>query len=202
MTQEKLNKLRIFVNGDEIKLSKSNFKKDLHMVNEYKDLKTAYEDYRKLSELKAYGEYIGALIWRLPGSDARVDGKPSKRQGESLKYKSKGVIELENNDSTGNGIPSSKFIGEHVVPRKVIGNLIIKSYETKNLMSFDKFSNVAGMAVICLVTKDEDKLLRDNKLSKSMPADWDEKDVWARYKKAGIDVYEKQDSGEYVIKNL
>jgi len=169
------------------------------MVHEYKNLETAYLDYKKLSELICYEEYIGNLVWRLPGSDARKNGSPSKRQNNNLKYKSEGIIRKENELNNEDGVPSKEFIGEHIVPRKCIIDLIINSYKTKELYSFDDFCKIAEMAKVCLVTKEEDKILNKKKLRQNMP---DIKDVWSRYKAAKIKIYEKQDDGTYILLNF
>lgn len=166
------------------------------MVHEYNDLETAYLDYKKLSELICYEEYVGNLVWRLPGSDARKNGSPSKKQKYNLKYKSKGIIEKENELNDEDGVPSKKIIGEHIVPRKCITDLIIDSYRTGKFFTLEEFCKIAELAKVCLVTIEEDKKLSEKKLKQATP---DINDLWSRYKTAGIEVYEKQDDDSYKL---
>ena len=59
-------------------------------------------------------------------------------------------------------------------------------------LDFPDPSSVQGLlqqyAVACLITKDEDRLLTPMGFNNKMPEPWNETDVLARYKTAGIDV--------------
>ena len=76
---------------------------------------------------------------------------------------------------------------DHPIPLKII---IEKLYsleeinEASLLRILNRYIKQGGI----LITKEEDKLLNEKGLRSSMPKDWDEEDILARYKKAGIEI--------------
>ena len=115
------------------------------------------------------------------------------------------IINLENSPeyvSIENEIPSDQFIGDHIVPRKIILKAFLNESGNFEPLPEEEFKNVIRMAVVCLVSHNEDEKLRKKHLSSKMPEGWeqeysqDKKDIWARYKKANITVYEKRPDGE------
>lgn len=79
---------------------------------------------------------------------------------------------------------------EHAVPINIIIKHCISLGECLNEES-DLLENAIEIHLkehlqIAIVTKDEDKILRDHGLNSKMPDDWDGIDVWARYKKTGL----------------
>ena len=79
------------------------------------------------------------------------------------------------------------LVHEHVVPRKIIRAKLF-ALRKPNIASVKRILNSLCIGVV--VTKEEDDRLRQLKLHASMPDDWDHKDIWARYRKAGISVKE------------
>jgi hypothetical protein len=78
---------------------------------------------------------------------------------------------------------SAGLIADHAIP---IGVLLKKVYD-------DQIKDVDGLvalvyryAMMVLITKAEDKLLRKAGLVKAMPPDWDGEDPFARYRGVGI----------------
>lgn len=69
---------------------------------------------------------------------------------------------------------------EHVVPTAILVNSFLKS--TINL------EKILELGIVCIVLKTEDSRLTENGLKDNMPDDWDHNDIWARYKKAKIEV--------------
>lgn len=72
---------------------------------------------------------------------------------------------------------------EHIVPICVIQNLLAKTADvSKQRGILEKY------AIACLVTKDEDALLREHGLTNSMPRTWrNGDDEFARYRQVGIE---------------
>lgn len=77
------------------------------------------------------------------------------------------------------------LIHEHLVPRKIIRE---KIFSLKNPTKLDISHVLEKYCVGVVITKREDETLNFYKLRSTMPANWDGKDVWARYKVAGIEV--------------
>ena len=75
-------------------------------------------------------------------------------------------------------------IHEHVIPKKV---LIDTLFSMKNFTAKEIHTYLEKHCIGVVVTKDEDKRLRDLKLGSKMPDDWDGSDIWARYRLAGIE---------------
>ena len=76
---------------------------------------------------------------------------------------------------------------DHCVPFRVLQDklLCLDSPEPLSIRQV-----LEQYAVACLITKDEDRLLTRIGLNNKMPEPWNETDVLARYKTAGIDVTE------------
>jgi len=81
-----------------------------------------------------------------------------------------------------------KVVKEHVVPVKVMMNhLLSMDIKPKEITSFELVkSYLEKHVVISRITSEEDARLRENKLHDSMPNDWNQLDIWARYEKVGI----------------
>lgn len=77
--------------------------------------------------------------------------------------------------------PEDRLICEHVVPFNVI---VEKFFENPTK---DNFLKLHSLDVVCIITKEEDARLKGD-LNDKMPADWDGKDIWARYKEAEIEI--------------
>lgn len=74
---------------------------------------------------------------------------------------------------------------EHVVPLKVIVDLLLKIKQPTNR----KVRNILKKFYrVCIVTVHEHQQLTDAGLRSKMPDDWDGADPFARYKVVGIDV--------------
>ena len=83
----------------------------------------------------------------------------------------------------------SGTIIEHVVPVDVLYKWLIKSKERLSILDIE---NALKLCPIAIISKDEDVLLRNAKLSKSMPDnDYDvlTGDPWSRYKVVGIKMH-------------
>ena len=86
-----------------------------------------------------------------------------------------------------------KVVKEHVIPLKRI-TLELKKLAEANKTSLTDISNCLDqMVFFATITKEEDAILRENKLSSSMPVEYDQeehilyKDPYARYKIVGIE---------------
>lgn len=77
---------------------------------------------------------------------------------------------------------------EHTYPVKVfLKDLVQFDFEKSSYEDFVKFFN--SKVIHSIVTEEEDNRLTSLKLKDCMPSDWDGKDSFARYKKAGIELY-------------
>lgn len=74
---------------------------------------------------------------------------------------------------------------EHVVPVSVIVN---KVSELKKPTEEEIVKIVKEWTIIAAITQEEDADLRKGKLSKTMPKNWNGCDLFARYRKVGIQV--------------
>ena len=89
-----------------------------------------------------------------------------------------------------------EVVKEHVVPIKVIANILLSQSESCILNTQEIASILDRYVVFATISKREDQLLRNAKLNSQMPAGFWEKghdlynDLFARYKVVGI-------SGEY-----
>ena len=163
----------------------------------YKNYDDAFKDFIKIKNLDNKETFIKTFIWCLPNTDGRANGKPSKKQRETLKFKSAGIIEGEQKEQK-NGVPSKQIIDEHIVPRTIIKTELLKLYDSPSFPDKDEFIKVASKAMDCLITKDEDKKINDAGIKQKMPEDESLKgNPWARYIKAEIAVYKKQDNGDF-----
>ena len=81
--------------------------------------------------------------------------------------------------------PKAPLVADHAVPVSIT----LKAFAGASDPTLDSVVNlVAKYAVMVLVTPREDACLRAAGLVKSMPANWDEKDPFARYKHVGIEI--------------
>ncbi len=131
---------------------------------------------------------IGSLI-RSYAYRVHPDGLyPSQRlysKDVTVEYKSQAVLDAE-----AKGIDlvfGTDTTWEHCVPCAVLSEILLKNYDKISQSEetakafFDKYYHV------CLVTKDEDKKLKENGFNNKMPAGWDfGSDEWERYNKVGI----------------
>jgi hypothetical protein len=80
------------------------------------------------------------------------------------------------------------LVCEHMVPK----NLYQKKFEILATSSELNFNHVHQILrqywVLASITKEENAIFRDLGLTTSMPENWDEKDVFARYRLARIDL--------------
>jgi hypothetical protein len=78
---------------------------------------------------------------------------------------------------------------EHIVPVSVINECVLKL----NNPTWKQISEIIiEWTILAIITKDENKVLRDQKLSKTMPHTWDGVDKLARYKCAKIKLIPSQ----------
>lgn len=75
------------------------------------------------------------------------------------------------------------LIHEHAVPKK---ELIEKLFELKSPSPRKVFNLMEKFCIGVLITKEEDRNLREAKLTNKMPECWDGNNVWARYEQVGI----------------
>ena len=83
----------------------------------------------------------------------------------------------------------SKLILEHVVPVSEINKRVL-SLGSPNANKIQEI--VVEWSILCVITEDEDELLKNEKITKSMPNDWDGIDKYARYKKVGIELVQSK----------
>ena len=115
----------------------------------------------------------------------RKDGRAQLSTEITVMYKSKQVLAAE---ETGTELEFGKdVVWEHCVPISVIQSMILQHYE--ELLDPKKAREFFDMyTLVCLVTKNEDKKLRDSGLNNAMPDGWKLwDDPWARYALAGIE---------------
>ncbi|MEY2354367.1 hypothetical protein [Lysinibacillus capsici] len=105
-----------------------------------------------------YGKFVGCKLW---SKNALLHWEKIRKQ---------------------KGNPYSQLRHEHIVPRKVIKNLISSNFSP----DFNKMNELLNKYLIgVIVTTIEDKAL----LKDSMPHNWEINDEWARYKHKPIDLY-------------
>jgi len=79
------------------------------------------------------------------------------------------------------------LICEHVVPCNVILKGLDEMKIKKQVISATDILHVHEKFYRrCIITKDEDEILRKEKYNSKMPENWDEKDIYARYKAVGF----------------
>lgn len=77
-------------------------------------------------------------------------------------------------------------VKEHVIPLNVITDKLKTLARDNKTSKFDIKNVLDKYIIFATITKEEDALLREAKLTSTMPDDWNGKDLWARYKKVGI----------------
>tara|TARA_B100000900_G_C20349543_1_gene621725 strand:- start:95 stop:628 length:534 start_codon:yes stop_codon:yes gene_type:complete len=95
-----------------------------------------------------------------------------------MNFISKDAFEAINNKS------NTRLMKDHSVPIKII-RMLLQSDLSRSEKNIEKFLNKYYR--LGVLTKEEDIRLNDIKLKSDMPQDWDGYDVFARYKKAGIE---------------
>lgn len=79
---------------------------------------------------------------------------------------------------------SKKLTYEHVVPLRVVSDLLLTSSGQPDTVGHILRTYVLG----CVVHVEEDRRLRELGLAKKMPDGWDQADCFARYRMAGISI--------------
>jgi hypothetical protein len=84
-----------------------------------------------------------------------------------------------------------ELMGEHVVPVSLINAKVVELYQSKKKIGkeievHEIIKIVKDWSVHAVITKKEDSKLKEAKLTKKMPPDWDRKNVFARHDKVGI----------------
>ena len=84
-----------------------------------------------------------------------------------------------------------ELMGEHVVPVSIINAKVVDLYQSKKNIGkeievHEIIKIVQDWSVHAVITKEEDLKLKESKLTKTMPPDWDRKNVFARHDKVGI----------------
>src|ERR1035437_8238166 len=99
---------------------------------------------------------------------SEFDGKHA-----GCKYWSKAAIE--------SGLKNKGLVHEHLIPRKVVREMLLNLDHP-----FPEAVNdiLERLCIGVVVTKAEDKRLKDLGLNSKMPAYWDQQDLWARYHSA------------------
>lgn len=81
--------------------------------------------------------------------------------------------------------PKAKLIAEHILPV----SLALREFESLEPLTVDAVVEmVANYSLTALITHEEDQKLREAQLVKSMPENWDGKNIFARYQATGIDL--------------
>ena len=81
--------------------------------------------------------------------------------------------------------PDQKSTHEHTIPFRVLRDKLINLDE----LTFESVSDILlRFHVITIISNEEDQRLKDAGLNLKMPDDWDGRDKFARYKKAGIEI--------------
>jgi len=81
-------------------------------------------------------------------------------------------------------VPLQECDIEHAVPMMVIVNMLMD----QDTLTLDFVKTILeSFYRVCLVTKDEHRRLNKIGLVSRMPSDWNRADVWARYRRAGIE---------------
>lgn len=72
---------------------------------------------------------------------------------------------------------------EHAIPRRV---LIARLLQLSSPSPLEIEGLLSGFCVGVVVTRDEDRMISAHGLRQRMPLKWNGKDIWARYRIAGI----------------
>lgn len=151
------------------------------------------------TECKIFREAVGYKLYgfQLPTSEKAID---VKKWAEDYKHPiSKGIYDI---DTSGKRVERKDMTAEHVVPLKVLRKVLREKYNAGTLDRDWCNRFIDKYLIICLVTKEEDKMLNKKKLQDSMPKDWrlDDSltaDPWARYRIAGINPLEAHKEVSY-----
>lgn len=75
---------------------------------------------------------------------------------------------------------------EHIIPKNLILKPLIEKAKIGNLTQKDVYDQINKYYFVACITKDEDKLLSENKLIKNMPDNWNQEEILARYDEVKI----------------
>lgn len=125
--------------------------------------------------------------------------KWSTRHGkyEKCRYWSEDALESKNRGE------EIELRHEHIIPRKVVANMLMKAF-TKKVVTKRKIKQfLSTFCIGCVLTEKEDAAI-PNSLVSQMPDDWDEKDIWCRYREAfredGIVIWEASWESKRLVK--
>jgi hypothetical protein len=80
---------------------------------------------------------------------------------------------------------TNQLTHEHVVPVKYIVNeVLFKNPNGTNLKTY--IDQIREYAVVAIITKEEDEILKQRGVNDSMPDNWEQMGIFARYIQAGI----------------
>lgn len=86
----------------------------------------------------------------------------------------------------------NNLIFEHVVPADVYMPILVRLYQDRKL-SFDVFDKICNKLHVCIITKEEDRLLNQNHFKTKMPQSIQQFDLlkdneWGRYEDKDVDI--------------
>lgn len=92
---------------------------------------------------------------------------------------------------------------EHVIPRKVVANMLIKAFSKETVTKRKIQQFLSTFCIGCVLTEKEDATIPNSLVSK-MPNNWDEEDIWYRYREAfrenGIVIWEASWESKKLVK--
>ena len=77
---------------------------------------------------------------------------------------------------------SKNLVHEHVVPKKVMLDMLDSIISKRAMTSEDVEKFLRKYCISCVVTGSEDKILTKSGYRQIMPKAWDKEDIWGRYK--------------------
>jgi hypothetical protein len=92
------------------------------------------------------------------------------------------IERLKKNGGTERGI-TNLLSHEHVVPVGVVLDKLLNNCQ-KSIADIEEL--IRCFSVVAIVTREEESLLSEAGLRGKMPNNWDGRDVWARYRTAGL----------------
>jgi hypothetical protein len=79
-----------------------------------------------------------------------------------------------------------RLVHEHVIPKKIVIKRLLKLSSPTAATASSVRQELDSYCKGAVITREEDASLNRLGFRSKMPSDWDEKDLWARYKAAGI----------------
>ena len=117
------------------------------------------------------------------GAIREASNKVTPLAGNDNKKRAKNMsVEAEKQMINGN---FSGLVADHSVPVSHINSLIIKLDKPS---PDDIATVILKWSSLTVITKEEDKILKEKKLTQSMPHKWNGKDDLARYRLVGIEI--------------